>query len=114
MLRGLAVIVYSMLTRYEWGLLPIIRMPVHIGLDVGGGLLLAVSPWLFGFADVVWVRQLVFGRLEIGELAVEQSWIEPVVCTRRESFHQNIAGHLEVHEDHPNVASGQGVAICGL
>lgn len=65
MLVGLAVIVYSMLTRYEWGLLPIISMPVHIGLDIGGGLLLAVSPWVFGFADVVWAPLLVVGLIEI-------------------------------------------------
>ncbi len=69
MLLGLAVIVYSMLTRYEWGLLPIIRMPVHIGLDIGGGVLLAVSPWLFGFADIVWAPHLLLGLIEIGTAA---------------------------------------------
>ena len=69
MLLGFAVIIYSMLTRYEWGLLPIIRMPVHIGLDIAGGLLLAVSPWLFGFADQVWAPHLIFGLLEIGAAA---------------------------------------------
>jgi hypothetical protein len=69
MLLGFAVIVYSMLTRYEWGLLPIIRMPVHIGLDVAGGLLLAISPWLFGFADQVWVPHLIIGLIEIGAAA---------------------------------------------
>lgn len=69
MLLGLAVIVYSMLTRYEWGLLPIIRMPVHLGLDIGGGVLLAVSPWLFGFADVVWIPHLAVGLIEIGTAA---------------------------------------------
>ncbi len=69
MLLGLSVIVYSMLTRYEWGLLPIIDMPVHLGLDIGGGLLLAVSPWLFGFADVVWAPHLIVGLVEIGTAA---------------------------------------------
>ena len=69
MLLGFSVIVYSMLTRYEWGLVPVIRMPVHIGLDIGGGLLLAVSPWLFGFADVVWAPHLVVGLIEIGTAA---------------------------------------------
>lgn len=66
MLLGLGVIVYSMLTRYEWGLMPVIRMPVHLALDGGGGLLLAVSPWLFGFADVVWAPHLIVGLIEIG------------------------------------------------
>ena len=70
MLLGFAVIVYSMLTRYEWGLLPIIGMPAHIALDIGGGLLLAVSPWLFGFAEIVWIPHLVVGLIEIGTAAM--------------------------------------------
>ena len=69
MLLGLSVVIYSMLTRYEWGLLPIIGMPVHLGLDIGGGLLLALSPWLFGFADVVWAPHLIVGIIEIGTAA---------------------------------------------
>lgn len=69
MLLGLGVIVYSMLTRYEWGLLPIIGMPAHLALDIGGGLLLAVSPWLFGFADIVWAPHLIVGLIEIGTAA---------------------------------------------
>ncbi|HEY8597614.1 MAG TPA: SPW repeat protein [Thermomicrobiales bacterium] len=63
---GAGVIVYSLLTRYELALSPLIPMPVHLGLDAAGGLLLAVSPWLFGFADRVWLPHLVFGLLEIG------------------------------------------------
>ena len=63
---GAGVIVYSLLTRYELGLAPLIPMPVHLGIDAAGGLLLAASPWLFGFADRVWVPHLVFGLLEIG------------------------------------------------
>ena len=69
MLLGFAVIVYSMLTRYEWGLLPIIGMPPHLALDIGGGLLLAVSPWLFGFAEIVWAPHLIVGLIEIGTAA---------------------------------------------
>jgi hypothetical protein len=41
-------------------------MPVHLGIDVLGGLPLAASPWLFGFADRVWAPNLVFGLLEAG------------------------------------------------
>lgn len=63
---GAGVIVYSLLTRYELGLARLIPMPVHLGLDAAGGLLLAASPWLFGFADRVWLPHLIFGILEIG------------------------------------------------
>ena len=64
---GVGVIVYSLLTDYELSLVKVIPMPVHLGLDIAGGLLLAVSPWLFGFADEVWIPHVVFGILEIGD-----------------------------------------------
>jgi hypothetical protein len=63
---GAGVIVYSLLTRYEFGLAPLIPMPLHLGLDAAGGLLLAASPWVFGFADRVWLPHLILGLLEIG------------------------------------------------
>lgn len=46
-------------------------MPTHLMLDLGSGLLLAASPWLFGFADGtattdgVWVPHLVLGLVEV-------------------------------------------------
>lgn len=47
-LLGVAAVIYSLLTRYELGLAPLISMPVHLGLDVASGVLLAASAWLFG------------------------------------------------------------------
>jgi hypothetical protein len=41
-------------------------MPTHLMLDLGGGVLLALSPWLFGFADYVAAPHLIVGLLEIG------------------------------------------------
>ena len=63
---GLLAIGQAILTDYELGLVRMIPMPVHLLLDVAAGALLAVSPWLFGFADRVWVPHVVFGVLEIG------------------------------------------------
>lgn len=63
---GAGVILDSLVTRYELGLAGLIPMAVHLGLDAGGGLLLASSPWLFGFADRVWVPHVAFGLLEVG------------------------------------------------
>ena len=37
----------------------------HLMLDVGSGILLTASPWLFGFADRVWIPHVVFGLFEI-------------------------------------------------
>lgn len=63
---GLGNIAYSLLTDYELGLTPLFSMPAHLMLDLAAGVLLAVSPWLFGFAAVVWVPHLVIGLFEIG------------------------------------------------
>src|SRR5690606_23868481 len=43
---GCGVILYSLMTAYELGAVPLISMPAHLGLDVAGGLLLAASPWI--------------------------------------------------------------------
>ena len=67
---GLGVIAYSLLTDYELGVARKIPMPTHLMLDLGGGVLLALSPWLFGFSEWVWVPHLVFGILEIGAALV--------------------------------------------
>jgi hypothetical protein len=63
---GAGAIVYSFFTDYELGMVRVIPMPVHLMLDAGSGVLLAVSPWLFGFADQVWVPHLLFGLFEVG------------------------------------------------
>jgi len=63
---GAGVLCYSALTSYEWGLLRVIPMPVHLWLDGAGGLFLAISPWLFGFAHLVWLPHLIIGLFEIG------------------------------------------------
>lgn len=63
---GLGVILYSLFTDYELGVVRKIRMSAHLTLDGLGGTLLAISPWLFAFADHLWVPHLVLGVAEIG------------------------------------------------
>lgn len=63
---GAGVILYSLLTDYELGVSPQISMRTHLMLDLVGGIVLAVSPWLFGFADYVWGPHLILGILEMG------------------------------------------------
>jgi hypothetical protein len=63
---GAGVIIYSLLTDYELGVSPVISMRTHLMLDLVGGLILAVSPWVFGFADYIWQPHLIFGILEMG------------------------------------------------
>lgn len=70
---GAGVVVYSLLTDYEWGVRRVIPMPNHLLLDLAGGVLLAASPWLFGFADRVWVPHLAIGLFEIAAALTTQT-----------------------------------------
>lgn len=64
-LLGGGALLYSVFTDYEWSVARRIPMWVHLLLDVCAGLLLAVSPWLFGFASVVSTPHLALGVTEI-------------------------------------------------
>lgn len=64
-LLGVVIIVISLFTRYELSVVKLIPLRVHLGVDVVGGLLLAASPWLFGFADLIWWPHVVVGLVEI-------------------------------------------------
>lgn len=63
---GASAIVYSLLTDYELGASRQISMRTHLGLDLFSGILLAASPWLFGFSDYVYLPHLILGLAEIG------------------------------------------------
>lgn len=62
---GVGALLYSLLTNYELGVVRRIPMTTHLGLDAASGLLLAVSPWLFGFSDFVFWPHLILGVFEI-------------------------------------------------
>lgn len=63
---GAGALMYSLMTDYELGLVRAIPMPVHLALDGMSGLLLLLSPWLFGFADYVTVPHVMVGLVELG------------------------------------------------
>lgn len=62
---GIMALVYSIVTNYEMGMIKLLPMKTHLMLDVLSGILLAASPWLFGFADRVYLPHLVIGLFEI-------------------------------------------------
>jgi len=78
---GAAAIVYSLFTDYELGVIRRLSMPTHLLLDLLSGILLAASPWLFRFADEVYLPHLVLGVLEIGAS----------LTTKREPSHTSAA-----------------------
>jgi hypothetical protein len=53
------------MTNYEFGLSKSISMRTHLMLDLMSGILLAASPWLFGFSDYVYLPHLLVGLFEI-------------------------------------------------
>ena len=62
---GLSTIAYSLITNYEWGAAKIIPMPTHLRLDLVSGVILALSPWLFGFSIYIHLPHVVLGVLEV-------------------------------------------------
>jgi uncharacterized membrane protein HdeD (DUF308 family) len=76
---GIGLIACSLFTNYELGAWKVAPMAVHNLIDVVAGAFLALSPWLFGFADEsanVWVPHLVVGSAAIflGLTTIQQGY----------------------------------------
>ncbi len=65
MILGFSAIIYSLVTDYELSVTNMISMKTHLTLDFLSGAVLAASPWLFGFADVIWIPHVILGIVEI-------------------------------------------------
>jgi hypothetical protein len=91
---GATGLVYSILTNYELGIVRTLSMRTHLMLDYASGALLAVSPWLFGFAETVYLPHLIMGILEIGAAMIT----DPVPSTR------NVTGDQQLHSSRTRTA----------
>ena len=61
---GIGLIVYSLFTNYELGVWKLAPMAVHNLIDIVAGTVLALSPWIFGYADdstSAWILNVVIG-----------------------------------------------------
>jgi hypothetical protein len=87
------MIVYSLLTDYELGASRTLSMRTHLTLDLVGGLLLAVSPWLFGFDDYVYIPHLVLGIAEIGASLMTKTQPSNERHTNRTHTHGTATAH---------------------
>jgi hypothetical protein len=61
---GIGLIVYSLFTNYELGVWKLAPMAVHNLIDIVAGTVLALSPWIFGYANdstSAWILNVVIG-----------------------------------------------------
>ncbi len=63
---GATILLVSLVTDYELSVAKLVPMPTHLALDVLSGALLAASPWLFGFSELVYWPHLLLGVAEVG------------------------------------------------
>lgn len=62
---GGVMIVANLLTDYELGMLRVFKLRAHLLLDMLSALFLAVSPWLFGFYETVYLPHLILGLVQL-------------------------------------------------
>lgn len=81
---GIGLFLYSLFTNYEWGLVKVLGMPYHLIVDVVASVVLASSPFIFGFvkeAPNAWVPHVVVGLTVI--LVVICSKTQPGIAPTR-------------------------------
>ena len=87
---GVSALIYSLFTNYEMGASRQLSMRTHLTLDLMSGILLAASPWLFGFADYVWAPHLALGLFEV----------VASLMTKRHSSTEGATRHHHTHAMH--------------
>ncbi len=79
---GMLLILYSFFTDYEVGLSKQIPLYAHLRMDQMAGALLAASPWLFRFSDIVYLPHVILGvSLIVSSLLTSNeitSWINTI------------------------------------
>jgi predicted membrane protein len=73
---GVVLILYSLLTRYEWGVLKLVPMSYHLTIDFAAAVFLAASPFIFGFVSLkpnAWVPHVAVGVIVILVVLVSQT-----------------------------------------
>ena len=76
------------MTNYELGLMHVLPMHLHLWADALVGLVLALSPWIFGYADDTgtngWLPADIIGIAELGTAAMSDPWPARDDVARRE------------------------------
>ncbi|MDX5436221.1 MAG: SPW repeat protein [Pontibacter sp.] len=64
-IAGIAVLLQTIFTDFEVGLVHKVPMQTHLMVDFGLGVILALSPWMFNFAEYVYMPHLIGGVFAI-------------------------------------------------
>lgn len=72
-LIGLSILMLSLITNYEYSVAKIVSLKTHLMMDTGAALLLVASPWLFGFAEYVYLPHVLVGIAELGVVAITKN-----------------------------------------
>jgi hypothetical protein len=73
---GIVLILYSLITKYEWSIVKLIPMPYHLTIDMLASIFLALSPFLFGFNNQsgnVWLPHVIVGIVVIIVVLLSQT-----------------------------------------
>ena len=88
---GALILLQSLVTDYEYSVENALPLPLHLAADVVAGVVLAASPWIFGFADEgtnAWLPHLIVGLgLIAAGLLTQQHRAEGPVVTRDVRHH---------------------------
>lgn len=58
---GILILLQTIFTAFEVGIIPKIPMKSHLMIDFGLGVILALSPWIFNFDERVFLPHLIAG-----------------------------------------------------
>jgi hypothetical protein len=85
---GVVVLAQSLITDYEYSVIDALPLRGHLMMDVLAGVVLAASPWIFGFADEgtnAWLPHLLLGLALIGSGTMTQAERETASSRSRSS-----------------------------
>ena len=69
---GIILLIYSLLTNYEFGLLRVLPYKMHLTLDILSAFFIGASPWIFGFADRVYSAFVIIAICEIIAVSISE------------------------------------------
>ncbi|MGB3780817.1 MAG: SPW repeat protein [Tunicatimonas sp.] len=108
-LVGATILLVSLVTDYELSVAKLVSMPTHLALDMLSGALLAASPWLFGFSELVYWPHLLIGLAEIGAGLLTRQVPDHRMSTANHTGNRPVPGG--VPKDERSYQAGDVIAV---